>query len=92
MSATAGGLVVAFGGTAMLFASAERTLVMEDPSVGPQWCTLATPRIAEGFTARLAGPATPCSERQSVGTAHTNAEPRPAVLIRVGTAVREMID
>src|ERR1700730_534480 len=28
--------------------------------------------------------------RQSVGTAHTSAEPRSAVLIRVGTAVREI--
>src|SRR3984893_5367160 len=61
MSATTPGFVAAFGGTAMLFASAERTLVMEDPSVGPQWCTLATPRIAEVFTARLAGPATPAA-------------------------------
>src|SRR5271165_6714362 len=43
-------------GAAMLLASAERSVVMEDPSVvGPHWCTLATTCIAAGSPRGLRG-------------------------------------
>src|SRR3982074_2474556 len=47
-------------GAAMLLASAERSVVMEDPSVvGPHWCTLATTCIVTGHRAACAASITP---------------------------------